>query len=81
MDAFLAARVRAEARPRARRQIAGRLHLEAHDASVETMTKSPDAEGRTVSHEAIRRWIYGLPKGELANPGIVLQSKRTKRNR
>ncbi|MFQ4149767.1 IS30 family transposase [Arthrobacter sp. LAPM80] len=48
-------------------------------ASVETMTKSPDAEGRTVSHEAIYRWIYALPKGELAKSGILLQSKRTKR--
>nr|WP_233912018.1 hypothetical protein [Arthrobacter polaris] len=43
------------------------------------MTKSPDAQGRTVSHEAIYRWIYALPKGELAKSGILLQSKRTKR--
>ncbi|MFB9164189.1 hypothetical protein BJ956_000627 [Arthrobacter psychrochitiniphilus] len=39
------------------------------------MTKLPDAEGRTVSHEAIYRWIYALPKGELAKSGILLQSK------
>lgn len=79
-DPVLAARVRADlARSRTPRQIAGRLRLEATDASVETMTKSPDAEGRTVSHEAIYRWIYALPKGELAKSGILLQSKRTKR--
>ncbi|PXA64482.1 IS30 family transposase [Arthrobacter psychrochitiniphilus] len=79
-DVVLAARVKADlARSRTPRQIAGRLRLEATDASVETMTKSPDAEGRTVSHEAIYRWIYALPKGELAKPGILLQSKRTKR--
>ena len=80
MDPVLAARVKADlARSRKQRQIAGRLRLEATDASVETMTKSPDAEGRTVSHEAIYRWIYALPKGELAKSGILLQSKRTKR--
>ncbi|WP_315913809.1 IS30 family transposase [Arthrobacter sp. lap29] len=67
------------ARSRAPRQIAGRLRLEATDASVETMTKSPDAEGHTVSHEAIYRWIYALTKGELTKSGILLQSKRTKR--
>ncbi len=79
-DPVLAARVKADlARSRTPRQIAGRLRLEATDASVETMTKSPDAEGRTVSHEAIYRWIYALPKGELAKSGILLQSKRTKR--
>ncbi|MDJ0313886.1 hypothetical protein [Arthrobacter sp. H35-D1] len=54
----IAARVKANlARSRTSRQIAGRLHLEATDTSVETITKSPDAEGRTVSHEAIYRWI------------------------
>ncbi|MGN5734279.1 transposase [Arthrobacter psychrochitiniphilus] len=80
MDPALAARVKADlARSRAPRQIAGRLRLEATDASVETITKSPDAEGRTVSHGAIYRWIYALPKGELAKSGILLQSKRTKR--
>lgn len=53
-DPVLAARVKADlARSRTPRQIAGRLRLEAIDASVETMTKSPDAEGRTVSHGAI----------------------------
>ncbi|MDJ0312592.1 hypothetical protein [Arthrobacter sp. H35-D1] len=42
------------------------MRLEATDASVEIITKSPDAEDRTVSHEAIYRWIYALPKGKLA---------------
>lgn len=79
-DAVLAARVKTVlARSRTPRQIAGRLRLEATDTSVETMTKLPDAEGRTVSHEAIYRWIYALLKGELAKSGILLQSKRTKR--
>ncbi|MDJ0358625.1 helix-turn-helix domain-containing protein, partial [Paenarthrobacter sp. PH39-S1] len=79
-DPVLAARVKMDlARSRTPRQIAGRLRLEATDASVEIMTKSPDAQGRTVSHEAIYRWIYALPKGELAKSGILLQSKRTHR--
>ncbi len=79
-DPVLAARVKADlARSRTPRQIAGRLRLEATDASVEIMTKSPDAQGRTVSHEAIYRWIYALRKGELAKSGILLQSKRTHR--
>lgn len=81
-DLILVARVKAGlVRSRTPRQIAGRLRLEANDAaaSVETMTNSPDAEGRIVSHEAIYRWIYALPKGELAKSGILLQSKRTKR--
>lgn len=76
----LEARIRADLkRSRTPRQIAGRLQLEASEPSVETMTKSPDAEGATVSHEAVYRWIYALPKGELAKAGILLQSKRTKR--
>ncbi len=79
-DPVLAARVKADLfRSRTPRQIAGRLRLEATETSVETMVKSPDAQGRTVSHEAIYRWIYALPKGELAKSGILLQSKRTKR--
>ena len=43
------------------------------------MTHSPDADGRTISHEAIYRLIYPLPKGELANAGILLRSKQTQR--
>ena len=40
---------------------------------------SIDADGRTVSHEAIYQYIYALPRGELARHGILLQSKRTRR--
>jgi len=81
-DPVLAARVRADLfRSRTPRQVAGRLLLEATDSSVEPMVKSPDAQGRTVSHEAIYRWIYAMPKGELAREGIILQSKRTMRKR
>src|SRR5660398_254998 len=63
------------------RQIAGRLHLEAQDETVGLMNPSPPADGRTVSHEAIYRFIYALPKGELAKHGVLLQSKRTRRRR
>lgn len=81
-DPLLAARVRADLlRSRTPRQIAGRLCLEAAEPTVETMSHSPAADGRTVSHEAIYRWIYALPKGELAANGILLQSKRTTRKR
>lgn len=45
------------------------------------VNEGPPAAGATVSHEAIYRWIYALPKGELARQGIVLQSKRTSRKR
>lgn len=45
------------------------------------MNGSVPAQGRTVSHEAIYRFIYALPKGELAKHGVMLQSKRTKRRR
>lgn len=80
VDEVLAARVRADLkRSRTPRQIAGRLRLEATDASVDTMDESPGAAGKTVSHEAIYRWIYALPKGELAKYGILLRSRRTAR--
>jgi len=54
---------------------------QASDPTVETMTHSPDAQGATVSHEAIYRWIYALPRGELAKSAIMLRSKRTRRKR
>ncbi|MGP5009234.1 IS30 family transposase [Brachybacterium tyrofermentans] len=60
-------------------EIAGRLRLEAADPTVERMANSPDAQGRTVSGEAIYQYIYAMPRGELAKRGIFLQSKRTKR--
>jgi IS30 family transposase len=48
---------------------------------VALMPGSPPAGGKTVSHEAIYRWIYALPKGELAREGILLRSRRTVRKR
>lgn len=60
-------------------EIAGHLRLEATDPTVGRMANSPDAQGRTVSGEAIYQYIYALPRGELARRGIFLQSKRTKR--
>ena len=81
-DPVLAARVRADLkRSRTPRQIAGRLRLEATDGSVEPVKDSPPAAGATVSHEALYRWIYALPKGELAAEGVLLRSKRAARKR
>ncbi|NYI41308.1 IS30 family transposase [Demequina lutea] len=45
------------------------------------MTASPPAKGRTVSYEAIYRFIYALPKSELAKHAVLLRSKRTRRRR
>lgn len=79
-DPALKARVLADLKAaRTPRQIAGRLRLEAQDRTVELMKRSVDAQGRTVSHEAIYRWLYVLPKGELDRQGIMLRSKRTRR--
>ena len=76
----LEARVLADlARSRTPRQIAGRLRLEAADATVGLTTHSPPADGLTVSHEAIYQYVYALPKGELAKHGVMLRSKRAKR--
>ena len=81
-DEVLRARVLADlGQSRTPRQIAGRLRLEAEDTTVGLMTASPPADGRTVSHEAIYRFIYALPKGELAKHGVLLRSKRTRRRR
>jgi len=81
-DEVLRCRVLADlARSRTPRQIAGRLHLEAEDDSVGLMKASPPADGKTVSHEAIYRFIYALPKGDLAKHGVLLRSKRTRRRR
>ena len=68
-------------RSRTPRQIAGRLLLEASDPTVGTVSHSPAADGATASHEAIYRFIYALPKGELAKHGVMLRSKRTTRRR
>jgi IS30 family transposase len=80
VDPVLEARVRADLRwSRTPNQIAGRLRAEAVDRTLEALPGSPDAEGRTVSHEAIYQYIYALPKGDLAVSGIMLRSKRTRR--
>lgn len=50
-------------------QVAGRLRYERGCADAD----------RVVSHEAIYTWIYALPKGELAELGIMLRSGRTAR--
>ncbi len=44
-------------------EIAGRLRLEAADPTVERMPDSPDAQGRTMSAEAIYQYIYAMPAG------------------
>lgn len=81
-DPVLRARVLADLkRSRTPRRIAGRLHLEASDDTVGLMNGSEPAHGRTVSHEALYRFIYALPKGELARHGVMLRSKRTRRRR
>nr|WP_211344751.1 IS30 family transposase [Klugiella xanthotipulae] len=78
----LRARVRADLwASRTPRQIAGRLRVEVRNGCVGLMENSPTAEGLTVSHEAIYRWIYAHPKGELAREGILLRSKQTRRKR
>ncbi|MGP5079991.1 IS30 family transposase [Brachybacterium alimentarium] len=79
-DPVLQARVDADlAVSRTPNAIAGRLRLEASDPTVESMPNSPDAQGRTISGEAIYQYIYALPRGVLAEKGIMLQSKRAKR--
>jgi IS30 family transposase len=49
-------------------QVAGRLRYD-----------YPGEQARWVSHEAIYTWIYALPKGELAELGILLRSGRPTR--
>ncbi len=79
-DPLLRARALADLkRSRTPRQITGRLTLEAQDASVGPVKGSPSAQGHSVSHEGIYRYIYALPKGELARHGIMLRTKRTRR--
>ena len=53
-------------------QVAGRLRREHGGAHA-------DRVAATVSHEAIYRWIYALPKGELAREGILLRTGRSQR--
>ena len=66
-------------RGRTPRQIAGRLGAEARDRSLRPLEGAVPAGGVTVSHEAIYRWIYALPKGQLAAQGILLPQRRTRR--
>lgn len=79
-DPVLRERVRVDlAQSRTPNQIAGRLRAEAADATLDVLANSINAEGRTVSHEAIYQYIYALPKGDLVRAGIMLRSKRTHR--
>lgn len=79
-DPVLRARVLADlGRSRTPNQIAGRLRAEAQDPTLGCVSNSVPAGGATVSHEAIYQFIYALPRGELAEHGILLQSKRTRR--
>ena len=81
-DPVLCARVLADlGRSRTPSQIAGRLRAEALDPTLAVMRHSPAADGKTVSHEAIYQFIYALPKGELAQYGVMLRSKRTRRRK
>ena len=57
------------------RQISGRLSMEAC-GTLPSMDTSPDAQGHTISHEAIYTWIYAHPKKTLIEHGICLPSRR-----
>ena len=57
------------------RQISGRLREEAC-GTLPSMDASPDAQGHTISHEAIYTWIYAHPKKTLIEHGICLPSRR-----
>ncbi|CCI51465.1 IS30 family transposase [Nostocoides jenkinsii] len=79
-DPLLGQRVLADLRQsRTPRQIAGRLKLEAEDATVEVMKGSLPAGGLLASHEAIYQFIYAMPRAELVRHGVFLRSKRTQR--
>ena len=45
------------------------------------MDTSPDAQGHTISHEAIDTWIYAHPKKTLIEHGICLPSRRWMRKK
>lgn len=49
-------------------EVADRLRLEVAAPTVERMANSPDAQGRTVSAQAIYQCIHA-PRGELATRG------------
>lgn len=67
------------ARSRSPRQIAGRLRAEAADETLEPCKGSPETGGAVVSHEAIYTWIYAMTRATLREHGIMLRSKRTRR--
>ena len=62
------------------RQISGRLREEAC-GTLPSMDTSPDAQGHTISHEAIDMWIYAHPKKTLIEHGICLPSRRWMRKK
>ena len=62
------------------RQISGRLREEAC-GTLPSMDTSPDAQGHTISHEAIDTWIYAHPKKTLIEHGICLPSRRWMRKK
>ena len=45
------------------------------------MDTSPDAQGHTISHEAIDTWIYAHPKKTLIEHGMCLPSRRWMRKK
>ena len=62
------------------RQISGRLRMEAC-GTLPSMDTSPDAQGHTISHEAIDTWIDAHPKKTLIEHGICLPSRRWMRKK
>ena len=49
--------------------------------TLPSMDTSPDAQGHTISHEAIYTWIYAHPKKTLIEHGICLSSRRWMRKK
>ena len=62
------------------RQISGRLRAQAC-GTLPSMDTSPDAQGHTISHEAIDTWIDAHPKKTLIEHGICLPSRRWMRKK
>ena len=56
------------------------LYLEAMDASVKTITESPNAGVRTVFDDTTYRWNHARPNGELAAPGTCSNPNGRKAN-
>ena len=49
--------------------------------TLPSMDTSPDAQGHTISHEAIYTWIYAHPKKTLIEHGVCLPSRRWMRKK